>query len=269
MTESAKYCNEFMNSDSIKPYNSEGTPAGGSEHTTLSNITIDSELSTAQKKMEALNLNRIQPVQEFNPLSNIPDGQSDSSAPTMAPPPPVNIDNSSRGELKVFNQVEDTPIKDFSRPDSELSSLSFHSSSSEVDLEALANIGLPPQKTEPHPHQIIQTQEFQSPYNRPEMMSQSRSRKAESLPEAHHNPYARGGYPRTKSEMGDQMTRIPISNHHHITHRNREKSRKRGDQSSGGGDKRSRSSASSRQSKNQDRQKSSVQKVYPPVTIKP
>lgn len=30
ITESAKYCSELMNSDSIKPYNSEGTPAGGS-----------------------------------------------------------------------------------------------------------------------------------------------------------------------------------------------------------------------------------------------
>ena len=67
----------------------------------------------------------------------------------------------------IFNpeksQVEDTPIKDFSRPDSELSSPSFNSSESDVDLEALANIGLPPQKpADPHPHQLLT--EFQSPY---------------------------------------------------------------------------------------------------------
>merc|ERR1719383_827586 len=55
------------------------------------------------------------------------------------------------------------------------------------------------------------------------------------------------------------MSRIPISN---ITHRS--KSRNRGDQSSG---RRSKSSASSRVSKSgETRQKSSVQKVYPPVT---
>ena len=80
------------------------------EHTTLSNITIDSEnpLSTTQKKMEALSLNKIQTVTEtFNPMQNIPDGQSDSSAPTtgvqMAPPPPMDTNPSSRGEPKVFS----------------------------------------------------------------------------------------------------------------------------------------------------------------------
>ena len=63
------------------------------------------------------------------------------------------------------SQVEDTPIKDYSRPDSELSSPSFNSSESDVDLEALANIGLPPQKpADPHPHQILT--EFHSPYRR-------------------------------------------------------------------------------------------------------
>ena len=221
MTESAKYCSELMNSDSIKPYNSEGTPAGGSEHTTLSNITIDSELSTAQKKMEALNLNNraIHSVPELNNQvsHNIPDGQSDSSAPTTAhavAPPPPQIEPPSRGEPKVFNQIEDTPIKDYSRPDSELSSLSFHSSSSEVDLEQLANIGLPPQKPlDPHPHQLV-AELHSSPYHRPniEMNTRSpRARKAESLPEAAHHRFGRGSFGHqtglgvAKSEMGDNL----------------------------------------------------------------
>ena len=105
-----------------------------------------------------------------------------------------------------------------------------------------------------------------------------RSRKAESLPEA-HNYYSKNYRNVAKSEMGDHMSRIPISN---ITHRRsapkhghkiyfldsflspNSKSRNRGDQSSG---RRSKSSASSRVSKSgETRQKSSVQKVYPPVT---
>ena len=66
-------------------------------------------------------------------MAIIPDGQSDSSTPTTAAAaaqviapsqaPPPQIEPSSRGEPKVFNQIEDTPIKDYSRPDSELFSL--------------------------------------------------------------------------------------------------------------------------------------------------
>ena len=62
-------------------------------------------------------------------MAIIPDGQSDSSTPTTAAAaaaqviapsqaPPPQIEPFSRGQPKVFNQIEYTPIKDYSRPDS-------------------------------------------------------------------------------------------------------------------------------------------------------
>merc|ERR1719277_498058 len=127
---------------------------------------------------------------------------------------------------------------------------------------ALANIGLPPEKPhDPHPTQYSQTAdigEVHSPYRPPTepTFRSPRQRKAESLPEQQHNAYRYK--PGPKSEMGDNFSRIPISN---ITHRSKSRSRQDRDQSSGGG-RRSKSSASSRVSKSSEaRQKSSVQKV--------
>ena len=57
-----------MQADSVKPFNSEGTPVDGSRATSLSNITIESNLSnTLAKNMGELSLGqKIDPIQSPN-----------------------------------------------------------------------------------------------------------------------------------------------------------------------------------------------------------
>ena len=57
-----------MQADSVKPFNSEGTPVDGSRATSLSNITIESNLSnTLAKNMGEMSLtSKVDPIQPPN-----------------------------------------------------------------------------------------------------------------------------------------------------------------------------------------------------------
>ena len=57
-----------MQADSVKPFNSEGTPVDGSRATSLSNITIESNLSnTLAKNMGEMSLTpKVDPIQPPN-----------------------------------------------------------------------------------------------------------------------------------------------------------------------------------------------------------
>ena len=77
----------------------EGTPAGGSQHTSLSNITIDSDLSNAQKKFGMLNLNEKNSFRNTPPSGN---HQHQLVSDNCHPPPPPP----SHGPLPTHGQPQ-------------------------------------------------------------------------------------------------------------------------------------------------------------------
>ena len=140
----------------------------GSRATSLSNITIESGLSNINKEMNNLNIRHVQ-------------GQMGSPGGHMAQPMPMGLNGhgqiqghpmshspcagfnnvptnpSSRGEPVKFAPVEDTPVGFHSRTSS-ISSLSNLSADSEVDLDNLAQIGMPDRKPkEKRPEQILES----------------------------------------------------------------------------------------------------------------